>query len=230
MEIEMSSKNISHNTVKALAAVAIVMAAGLTQASTQGHGQHWQPLQVIEAGTRINVRTSRVIDERDQSGRVFDGVVDRDVRDGRGRLAIPRGATVELIVRRVGRGELYLDMESINVNGQRYGVDATKRSIEAGTHTDSTIGANRETAEHVGGGALIGSVIGAIVGGGKGAAIGAAAGAGVGAATQIQVHGDFVSVPAESLITFRLESPLTLGWTDTGRDRDGAHYHGDNQR
>jgi outer membrane lipoprotein SlyB len=137
---------------------------------------------------------------------------------------------VELIVRRVGRGELYLDMESINVNGQRYGVDATKRSIEAGTHTDSTIGANRETAEHVGGGALIGSVIGAIVGGGKGAAIGAAAGAGVGAATQIQVHGDFVSVPAESLITFRLESPLTLGWTDTGRDRDGAHYHGDNQR
>ena len=177
------------------------------------------------------MRTTRAIDERNLSGRVFAGVVDQDVRDSRGRLAIPRGAAVELIVRRGGNRELYLDLESIHMNGQWYGVDATQRPIGGGARVDSTLGKNQETAEHVGGGALIGSIIGAIVGGGKGAAVGAVAGAGVGASTQLQVHGEFVRVPAESLVSFRLESPLTLGWKDAGHDRDGNHYHdGDDDR
>jgi hypothetical protein len=227
----MCKKRVRHNAVVALAAVAVVWTFGLWPASAQEHGR-WQPLQVLEEGTTVRVRTVRAIDERDLSGRVFAGVVDEDVRDRRGRFAIPRGAAVELMVRRVENRELVLDLESINIHGTWYGVDAKKRTIVGDTHVDSSVGRNRETVEHVGGGALIGSIVGAIVGGGKGAAIGAAAGAGVGAATQLQVHGAFVRIPAESLLTFRLESPLTLGWKDAGRDRDGGHYHdhGDDRR
>ncbi len=225
----MFGRHRRHQTSTALAAMAVVCTFGLSEAPAQPRGR-WQPLQVIEEGTRGRVRTTRTIDERNLSGRVFTGIVDEDVRDSRGRLAIPRGAAAELIVRRGGNHEFYLDLESISKNGHWYGVDATKRSIGGGTRVDSTIGDNRETAERIGGGALIGSIIGAIVGGGKGAAVGAAAGAGVGAATQIQVHGEYVHVPAESLVTFRLESPLSLGWRDRGHRRDGAHYHDDDRR
>jgi hypothetical protein len=32
-------------------------------------------------------------------------------------------------------------------------------------------------------------------------------------------------VPAEALLTYRLQSGLDLGVNDTGYDRDGRHYH-----
>src|SRR5580704_64694 len=83
--------------------------------------ENWKPLQIVEAGTTVSVRTTRTIDERTNSGRVFAGVVDQDVRDSRGRLAIPRGAAAELIVRRGRNGELYLDLESISMDGHWYG-------------------------------------------------------------------------------------------------------------
>src|SRR4029453_15498739 len=90
---------------------------------------------------------------------------------------------------------------------------------------NSGIGNNEETIKHVGGGALLGTIIGAIAGGGKGAAIGAAAGAAVGAGAQILTHGRKVNVPAEALLTYRLQSGLDLGVNDTGFTRDGRHYH-----
>ncbi|PYR62623.1 MAG: hypothetical protein DMF88_26855 [Acidobacteria bacterium] len=87
-----------------------------------------------------------------------------------------------------------------------------------------TIGANKDTAAYIGGGALIGTIVGAIAGGGKGAAIGAAVGAAAGAGTQIYTHGKTVTVPAESLLTFKLAQPLTLGVQDTGYTNNGVHY------
>jgi hypothetical protein len=88
-----------------------------------------------------------------------------------------------------------------------------------------SVGKNTRTAEYVGGGALLGTIIGAIAGGGKGAAIGAAAGAGAGAGTQVLTRGKKVSVPAESLLTFRLERRLVMGVADNGVTRGGHHYH-----
>jgi len=160
-------------------------------------------------------------------GRVYTGTVDADVRDANGRLAILRGATAELVVRQGPDNDLYLDLDSITVNGQRYAVDATRHPV-AKTGIDiknSGIGNNDETVKNVGGGALLGTIIGAIAGGGKGAAVGAAAGAAVGAGVQVYTHGKRVNVPAETLLTYRLQSGLDLGVKDTGYDRDGYHYH-----
>ncbi len=61
-----------------------------------------------------------------------------------------------------------------------------------------------------GGGAVLGTVIGAIAGGGKGAAIGAVGGGAGGAATQVLTRGKEVNVPAETLLTFKLDQPVTL--------------------
>ena len=162
----------------------------------------------IATGTRILVRTSEMIEARKSAGRVFAGVVDKAVKDANGRVAIPRGSRVNLIVRKLPNSDLALDLESLTVNGRRYAV-ATD-SIATGSGQKDGIGSNKRTAEYIGGGALLGTIIGAIAGGGKGAAIGAAAGAGAGAGTQVLTRGKTVKVPAESLLTFRLEHALQM--------------------
>jgi hypothetical protein len=75
---------------------------------------------------------------------------------------------------------------------------------------DNGLGANKRTAEYIGGGALLGTVIGAVAGGGKGAAIGAAVGGAGGAATQVLTKGKEVKVPAESVLTFQLDKAMRL--------------------
>ena len=72
---------------------------------------------------------------------------------------------------------------------------------------------------------MIGAIIGAIAGGGKGAAIGGGVGAAAGAGAQVLTRGKSVNVPAESLVTFRLEQPLQTGAADRGFSRNGQHYH-----
>ena len=184
----------------------------------------------VPAGTNITVRTNERIDIRNASdGRVYTGVVDQDVRDEHGDVAIPRGANVELMGRNIGRDEVALDLESMSVGGRRYIVRAGEESY-SGSEKDG-IGKNQRTAKYVGGGALLGTIIGAIAGGGKGAAIGALAGGAAGAGGQVLTRGRDVRVPAESLLTFRLQQPLTIGRGEYGRDRgydrDGHHYHDD---
>ena len=182
------------------------------------------PVTRIERGTTIAVRTNEYIDSRRADGRIYTATVTEDVRGDDGSVGIPRGSGVELEVRVAPDGDLILDLDSVVAYGQRYSVAANSERIESNREG---IGANRRTGEYVGGGALLGSIIGAIAGGGKGAAIGAAAGAAAGAGGQIITRGADVRVPAESLLTFRLEQGLTVGVPDNGYQRGRWHYHRD---
>src|SRR5436190_21694553 len=76
----------------------------------------------LEPGAVIPVRTREVIDVERRDNRVYNGIVDQDVRDNNGRLAIARGVNVELIVRTDRNNDLIIDLESVVVNGQRYAV------------------------------------------------------------------------------------------------------------
>src|SRR5437762_11579923 len=170
-----------------------------------------------DAGTTIQVRTNEQINTDTADGRVYTGVVDKDVTGTNGRLVIPKGSNVELIARKTSKNELALDMNSITVNGRRYGV-ATDENVQA---NKEGLGANKRTGEYVGGGAALGAIIGAIAGGGKGAAIGAGAGAAAGTGVGAATGSDKVELPSETVVNFRLTQAVTVNPAATAnRSRD----------
>ncbi len=175
----------------------------------------------INAGTTIAVRTNEAINVSTSDGRVFSGTVDQDVVNSAGSVAIPRGANVEMLVKALAKNQFVLDLDSVTVSGRRYGVESQDSVLSS--QADG-LGANKRTGKFVGGGAAIGAIIGAIAGGGKGAAIGGGIGAGAGAGTQVLTRGKSVNVPAESLLTFRLEQPLQTVAANNGFSRNGQRY------
>jgi hypothetical protein len=138
--------------------------------------------------------------------------VEQDIMNQAGELLVPKGSAAELVVVQseeagtVGTATMELAVRSISVRGREYPV------VTAGVERrgEEGIGANRRTAENVGGGAVLGTIIGAIAGGGRGAAIGAVVGAAGGAAAQVLTRGEEVRVPAETILTFRLDRPWQL--------------------
>jgi len=71
-------------------------------------------------------------------------------------------------------------------------------------------GKGKRTAVMAGGGAGLGALVGALAGGGKGAAIGAIAGGGAGTAGSAFTGNKQIFLPAETLLTFRLENPVHI--------------------
>jgi hypothetical protein len=206
----------SSATLVAILGVALIWSLpGAGVAYSQGGG-------TIDAGSTIQVRTNEHITTNDAEGRVFTGYVEQEVLTRNGRVAIPKGSAVEMLVRRTD-DEYALDLDSITVNGRRYGVETEGNVVDS--QRKEGIGANKRTGKYVGGGAVLGAIIGAIAGGGKGAAIGAGAGAAAGAGAQVLTRGQKVDVPAESLLTFRLAEPLRAGAVDRGYMNNGIHYH-----
>ena len=170
-------------------------------------------LRTLPAGTDLVIRTNENIEsESAAEGRMYSAQLEKDVTDSTGTVVIPRGSQANLTVTRVddagtlNEAELALSIQSVNINGRRYLVNTApvEQSSKEG------IGKNRRTAEMVGGGAAVGTVIGAIAGGGRGALIGAIIGAVGGGAAQVLTKGKKVSVPAESVLTFRLDQPVRL--------------------
>jgi hypothetical protein len=168
---------------------------------------------VISSGTEFAVRSNETIDSKTAAvGQHFSALIERDILDSTGNLAIPKGSDAELVIRQTEDGgmtnasELVLDVDSVTVAGIRYMVSTE----DIGEKGRDGIGANRRTGVMVGGGAGLGALIGAIAGGGKGAAIGAGVGAAAGAAGQILTKGGEVRVPAETVLNFKLEQDLRL--------------------
>jgi hypothetical protein len=94
----------------------------------------------LEPGTVIPVRLNESIDVERRDNRVYTGIVDQDVRGVDGRLAIPRGAPVELMVRVAADNDLILDLDSVAVNGQRYALRAEPNRVES-RRDDGLVGA-----------------------------------------------------------------------------------------
>jgi len=173
-----------------------------------------EEFRTIPAGATIAVRNNSTIDsETAQPGQTYSGVIEREVMDTNGHVAIPRGANAMLVVRASngqgtlqGRSDLAVDVASVDVDGRHYRLE-TSDFVERGKEG---LGKNERTGKFVGGGAALGGIIGAIAGGGKGAAIGALSGAGAGTAAQGVTRGKAVRIPPETLLTFRLEAPVQI--------------------
>ncbi len=186
------------------------------------HDDHYHPpvsaiqskTYALPAGALIPVRSEETIDAAVASaGQTYAAEVTRDIKDADGAVVIPRGSNAQIIIRSAAKGgrikgvsDLVLDLDSVSVEGRLYTLD-TQDMIRKGR---DGVGANRRTATFTGGGAAVGAIIGAIAGGGRGAAIGAASGAGAGAGTQIVTKGAALRIPAETILTFRLDAPLRV--------------------
>ena len=169
---------------------------------------------VIPAGTELVLRTDERIDtSQPEPGRTYAAEIDRAILDAAGRTIVPAGSPARLtVVEYTGGGtfgtaQLQLAVSSIDVHGVNYPVVSNLSEQEAAR---PGLGANRRTAETVGGGAVLGTLVGALAGGGAGAAVGAVAGAAGGAAVDVLTKGSRVRVPAETLLTFRLDRPVRL--------------------
>lgn len=173
-----------------------------------------EEVHTIPAGTTLQIRNNEPIDsETAQPGQTFSAVVNREVRDTAGNVAIPRGSSATLVVRDAsgqgklqGQSELVVDVGGVTVNGRHYRLetsDFAKRGKEG-------VGVNQRTGAFAGGGAALGGIIGALAGGGKGAAIGVLSGAGAGTVAQGATRGKAVRIAPETLLSFRLEAPVTI--------------------
>lgn len=163
----------------------------------------------IPAGTSVFVRMIDSVDSSvNQVGDTFKASLESPLVVG-DTVVAPKGAdaygklTQAKQAGKISAGaELTLELTGIRIGGNIVPLNSTDYDV-AGK------GRGSQSAQRIGGGAVIGTIIGAIAGGGKGAAIGAVAGAGTGTAVQVFTHGDKVRVPSETLLEFRLQNDVS---------------------
>jgi BON domain len=171
----------------------------------------------VPEGTTLQIRTVEGLSsERSQPNDVFHGTLNSEVMVGE-TVAIPAGADVEGRVidaknagHYTGQSGLTLQLTRISFNGQSYNIVSDQWSKQGTAR-------GKNTAGKVAGGAAVGAVLGGIFGGGKGAAIGATAGAGAGAGANTITRGQQVELKPESLLTFRLQNPISVTPSNSNR-------------
>jgi hypothetical protein len=164
----------------------------------------------IPRNTLLQLRTSESLDnKRAKDGTPVQFTVIRDVAVG-GVLAIPKGATVHGVVTESkkagdlgGSAELALKLTSLDLGGHSYDLDSDQFKVKGPNKAGQTVGSA------VGGG-ILGTIIGCAVGRGVGCAVGAGAGVAAGTAASAASSGPRAWIPAEALVTFHLNTPLTV--------------------
>ena len=165
---------------------------------------------IIDQGTQITVRLIDPIDsEKNQTGDTFHATLNAPLTSD-GETAVPAGVEltghlveVKSAGKFAGQSLVAMQLDSLSSGGKTYNLQTDQYKKEGSSR-------GKNTAEKVGGGAVIGSIIGAIAGGGKGAAIGAAAGAGVGGGVQAATKGQQIKLPSETVLNFTLQAPITV--------------------
>ena len=166
------------------------------------------PFLTVPAGTTVFVRMIEGVDSSQNSiGDTFRASLESPLVVG-DTVVAPKGADAygKLTQAKAagnisGSAELTLELTGIRMGGRIVPLDSTDYDV-AGK------GRGSQSAQRIGGAAVIGTILGAIAGGGKGAAIGGVAGAGAGTAVQVMTHGQQVRVPSETLLAFRLQQDV----------------------
>jgi Arc/MetJ family transcription regulator len=165
---------------------------------------------IIDQGTQVAVRLIDPIDsEKNQVGDTFRATLNAALTSD-GEEAVPAGVEltghlvdVKSASKFAGQSVVVLQLDSISSGGKIY-------SLQTDQYRKEGKARGKNTAEKVGGGAILGGIIGAIAGGGKGAAIGTAAGAGAGGAAQAASKSQQIKLPSETVLNFLLQAPIEV--------------------
>jgi hypothetical protein len=169
----------------------------------------WAQKQMITvpAGTSILIRMADTVDSsKNPVGSKFTAHLETNLEVA-GEILAPKGTMVhgqlaqsKQAGRMAGKSELQLELTDIVINGTAY-------PVLSSDYQASGKSSGGRSAKRVLGGAGLGAAIGAIAGNaGMGAAIGAVSGT----TLALVSKGEKVTVPAETLLEFRLEQPASL--------------------
>jgi BON domain len=170
-----------------------------------------QPVPVeVAAGTTLTIRMIDGVDSSvNQPGEIFRASLENPIVVG-DQVVVPKGADVYTRLvssssagKFSGKSELHLELVKLDFQGESYPLVSSTYSLSGDSR-------GKNTAEKVGGGAVLGAIIGALAGGGKGAAIGAGVGGAGGGAYQGLTRGKQVRIPSETKLDFQLDQPVTV--------------------
>ena len=173
--------------------------------------------RTLAIGSRINATWGRTISSSStKEGETVTVTVTSNVRDGRGRVVIPSGATVALLItdlepatsRSDPDGKLALSVTSTTIRGQTYALQGAVTSVP---HTLKSHGVGTSEAKKVGIGTAVGAVVGQVIGKDtKATVIGGAIGAVGGAVVARQTKNRELIVSAGTPVVITLTGPFTL--------------------
>ncbi len=164
----------------------------------------------LPAGSVLRVRLSQALDTaRNRAGDRFEATLASPV-SVQGNVVLPKDTLFHGHVtgsqpsgRLHHRGYMNLTLDSFLLNGQTYRITTSSKREVTGAH-------KKRNAVLIGGGSGLGALIGGLAGGGTGLLIGAASGAAAGTAGAAFTGKKNIHLPAETLLSFRLRTPVVL--------------------
>ena len=198
------------------------------------------PTLTLPVGTLVTVRTTQLLSsDLNQPGDRFTTVLEQPlvvqgwVVSRRGQVVMGQVAGAKKAGRVRGVSQLVIELNELSL------VDGQQLAIRTQLIQSSFGPSHEQDAAQIGAATETGAVIGAVSAGGKGAAIGAAAGAAAGVVGVLSTRGRPTELPSETVLTFRLENPLTIDtqqspqafqpvtaqdYSSSGAVRNPSHY------
>ena len=164
----------------------------------------------LPAGTGIAIRINQTLSvKHTHAGDRFSGSLAETVRRN-GNVVLPRGTRFNGVVTEAhkrghfkGHSYLGLRLTSMAYGGKTY-------PIATAGLTERKKGKGKRSSAFIGGTAGLGMLVGGVATGGVGLAVGALAGGGLGTFLAGMTGNKDITIPAETLLRFRLEDNLTV--------------------
>ncbi len=159
------------------------------------------------AGSKVSVVVTQQLSAKNNNvGDPFTGELAAALTTSSGKVVLPKGTPVQgTVVAAKGqgkfKGEGNLAIQVSSIGGH---------AVTTSAYLKQEKGKGKRSAVMIGGGAGGGALIGGLAGGGKGALIGGLIGAGAGTAGAAMTGNKDIVIPAESVVAFTLESPVTV--------------------
>jgi hypothetical protein len=173
------------------------------------------PPPALASGTTFTATANDTVSSRTtKSGASMLATVGTAVKDADGRVVIPAGSTVTIVLTQFksaptkgGKETFSAKLTAVEIDGTSYPATGT---VDHMTYTLKGRGITAGTAGKVGGGAAAGAVLGGLIGGNtKGAVIGGVVGAAGGAAVANETGDQDITILPGAEVTFTLTEVFT---------------------